>query len=332
MKHLSEALERQVFDAGELMRDHPPVLQHGTRNKGLVMEIACGSGAPPSGEITYTRWHAAGLPPSVDARLAARLLNVRPAAFEYSAPADGWVEWHLNFADPILFGRYGSNLLAQDELQVAEHPVLGALSEALRAMGTPGRTVGPRREPTPVLVMGAERRVRISTGADAGEGRPYGIYGNAFASASMDVVRRATTVIDPPTRSNILAIAAPACGSGGYTTMTIQRVLETAYTGFRAAVAESRRASGAAVRTAIHTGFWGCGAFGGNRTLMTMLQGLAAAMAGVDRVDLHTVTAEGVGSAHEAVRLLSGELPEEVDAVIGRITGMGFRWGVSDGN
>jgi len=34
----------------------------------------------------------------------------------------------------------------------------------------------------------------------------------------------------------------------------------------------------------IHTGFWGCGAFGGNRRLMTILQSLAGDLAGVETV------------------------------------------------
>ncbi len=43
----------------------------------------------------------------------------------------------------------------------------------------------------------------------------------------------------------------------------------------------------------IHTGFWGCGAFGGNRVLMTTLQILAAEMAGLERVVFHTGDASG---------------------------------------
>ncbi len=42
-------------------------------------------------------------------------------------------EWWVNFADPHLFVAYGSSLFAQDEIQVAEHPSLGHLREALYA-------------------------------------------------------------------------------------------------------------------------------------------------------------------------------------------------------
>jgi len=37
------------------------------------------------------------------------------------------VPWYVNFADPRLFTAYGSGLFAQDEIQAAEHPILGHL-------------------------------------------------------------------------------------------------------------------------------------------------------------------------------------------------------------
>ncbi|MCA9008157.1 MAG: hypothetical protein KDB01_00350 [Planctomycetaceae bacterium] len=63
---------------------------------------------------------------------------------------------------------------------------------------------------------------------------------------------------------------APACGFGRYTRDQIEFVLSTALTGFRAAVLESRKQRGEDVKTAIHTGYWGCGAYGGNRVLIRM--------------------------------------------------------------
>ena len=77
-------------------------------------------------------------------------------------------------------------------------------------------------------------------------------------------------------------MAAPACGNGDYTEQEIAYVLNAAFTGFSAARRESKRFAGASSRAVIHTGFWGCGAFGGNRALMTILQAMAADLAGVD--------------------------------------------------
>lgn len=116
--------------------------------------------------------------------------------------------------------------------------------------------------------MGVERRCVVATDANPAEGRPYGLYGNSFSQATEDAIRQATEVLDPPTMSNILAMEAPACGAGRYTREQIEFVLSTAVTGFSAAVSESKRKVSPDVQTVIHTGFWGCGAYGGNRELI----------------------------------------------------------------
>ena len=51
----------------------------------------------------------------------------------------------------------------------------------------------------------------------------------------------ATRRLCPPTITNILAMAAPACGYGDYTEQDINYVLNAAFTGFSAARRESRR-------------------------------------------------------------------------------------------
>jgi hypothetical protein len=256
------------------MRQHPPVLRN--ENKQLLFAIAYPAGAVNSGRLEYSRWPEIPLPPprEVDPVGAARLVLVRDGYYDYRPIPDLGlgVEWHVNFADPNLFYAYGSALFAQDEIQVGEHPVLGSLREALVAEGRPTTTIANGR-PTPVLVMGAERRVRIQTAPGAGSGRPSWLYGMAFARATADVVREATTRIDPPTTSNILAMVAPYGGRGRYQREQIGLAISTAYSGFRAAVLESRRTAGPDAPVAIHSGFWGCGAFGGNRVMMTLLQG-----------------------------------------------------------
>ncbi|MFI5460029.1 MAG: hypothetical protein ACHRXM_31810 [Isosphaerales bacterium] len=116
----------------------------------------------------------------------------------------------------------------------------------------------------------------------------------------------------------------------------IQYVLATAFTGFRAAVLESARSRGSECPVLVHTGFWGCGALGGNRILMTVLQILAAEMAGLERVVFHTGAASGVAAINDAKRLFEADLitgsPMTVDELIELIDAIGFEWGVSDGN
>jgi hypothetical protein len=238
-------------------------------------------------------------------------------------------------------------------MQAAEHPALGALREALLDKGLEAVTTEGGRdggEPTPVLVRGVERRLAIATDPNPEEGRPRGLYGNRFARAPADAIVRATTVLDPPTITNLIAIAAPAGGRGAYERADIEYVLTTAYTAFAAARVESREAVGEAgrsaaaaaadgVRTVVHTGFWGCGAFGGNRVLMALLQVLAARMAGLDRLVFHTFDGPGSAALADAQDILSGEVGDAAagekwvtSEVLDRIEALGFAWGVSDGN
>ena len=321
---------RRQFAAADLMAQHPP--RWHDRNKIVVADISCPPGATHNGTIGYSRWAAMELPARIEP-LGPGLVVAQPGFFDYRPALDGAVEWHVNFADPHLFVAYGGRLLAQDELQVAEHPALGALREALVVAGERALTVDDG-EPTPVLVTSVERRVAIATEPDADAGRPGGLYGNAFAHADPDVVRRAVTRQDPPTVTNLIAMAALPGGYGAYQTDEIETILVTAYTGFRAAVLESEDLESDSP-VAVHSGFWGCGAFGGNRVLMSALQTAAAGMAGLDCLVLHTGAPDGEGPVEEAVELIAeliGPGGLETEAFIGELAARRFPWGVSDGN
>lgn len=329
-----EPLQRRSYEAAELVRQHPPLLRN--ENKQVLFAIASPAGAVHSGRIEYSRWPEIPLRPprEVDPAGAARLAVVRDGFYDYRPVLDPGVgvEWHVNFADPNLFYAYGSALFAQDEIQVAEHPVLGSLREALVAEGQPTTTIANGR-PTPVLVMGAERRVRIKTAPGTESGGPSWLYGMAFARATADAVREATTRVDPPTISNIIAIVAPYGGRGRYQREQIGLAISTAYSGFRAAVLESRRTAGPDALVAVHSGFWGCGAFGGNRVMMTLVQLLAADMAGVARLVFHVGDPSGRTSVERALALTPdlATATSETD-LIGRADALGLVWGVSDGN
>jgi hypothetical protein len=309
MMGVMELVLRRDFEAGELVRQHPPRLRH--PHKQLVFELC--RGAETRGPIHVTRWRAG------DVAATAREVEVVGVRGHYVYDVESAGVWHVNFADPHLFVAYGGALLAQDELQAAEHPVLGSIREALgREALTEEAGVA-----TPVLVAGVERRCAIETAPTAE--RPAGLYGNRFAAAPAEVVRDAVRVIRPPTRTNLVAIAAPAGGSGEYARDELEQILVTAYTGFAAAVAESARLwPGTPVE--VRTGFWGCGAFGGNRHVMTILQLAAARLAGVARVRFYAFDEPGMRIFDEARAVIVGDDP--IAAVLER----GYRWGVSDGN
>jgi hypothetical protein len=328
-------LERLEFDTAELVSRHLP--RFALPQKQLVYALACPPERPHAGRIHYSRWDSAPLPDAFDWSAHSCQVEGRQDLYDYAPSADpsSAMEWHVNFADPELFVAYGSELFAQDEMQVMEHPALGSIREALDSGGHAARTVEHGR-PTPTLVAGVERRVRIATDPNSAEGRPFGLYGNEFARATTEVIRRAVTTLVPSTISNIIAIAAPRPGLGSYRREEIVEALTAAFTGFSAACRESRRLAGVEAGTIVHTGFWGCGAFGGNRVLMPYLQILAAGLAGLHRLVFHTFNEAGSRSLDHAVALgdkIRTLLPDpSVQAVVDGLHRRGFQWGVSDGN
>lgn len=322
---------RRSFDATQLMTDHPPSWRH--PNKSVVYRLACPRDCVHTGQLHFSRWQAPALPDRLSVQ-GPTVLEPQPNVFGYDPAPVGTIEWYLNFAHWDLFCSYGGGLFAQDEMQVAEHPILGALREALVVSDIKPFTVD-LNEPTPVLIRNAERRIAVATEPNAAEGRPHGLYGNRFMAASANVIERACRLITPPTRSNILAMEAPT-GSGVYTQQDIRFILRTALTGFAAARLESDlELAGATV--VIHTGFWGCGAYGGNRVLMALLQLLAAKAAGIDRLVFHTVDTSGLAPLAEAAQLFERDIEPlgpttASDLLVLAIQGMSFEWGVGDGN
>jgi len=332
----SEPISCRVFTTDDMVRQYPPHIFD--QNKRLAYRIACPEGCSHGGELIYSRWNAMLPPASFTRSKETPVVELREDVFGYEpvSPEINQVDWYLNFADQELFVAYGSGLLAQDEMQAAEHPALGSLREALIGQGLSTQTEEGGRA-TPILVMGVERRCAIATDRNIGEGRPVGLYGNNFSRAGTEVIRKATRPIVPPTLTNILAMTALSGGRAAYRRDEIEHTLETAYTGFSAAKIESRRARNANVTVVIHTGFWGCGAYGGNRTLMTLLQVLAATVSGIDRLVFHTFDGAGTQTAKDALKLFDSDIApvgvtlstaKIIDAIVAR----GFSWGESDGN
>jgi hypothetical protein len=316
-----EAIARAEFDAAELVRLHPPRFTN-PRKQMLFERIH----VPVTGSLAVSRWRG-DLPETV-ASPRRPVFEMRYGIFSYRLVDAGTKAWHLNFADAQLFGYYGGPLLAQDEHQVLEHPVLGSLREALleMSMSRPElaprtREGGPNANPTPYLISNVQRSLYFDTVA--------GPYGNAFAASNPGRVLDAATFLSPPTFSNILAMAAPPGGIGRYTRADLTDILQTAFVGFTACKHES-----AAYKAVVNTGNWGCGAFGGNPVLMALLQLCASTLAGIDRLIYHTSPTLG-DSYRQALGLLDELVAgPEIDTrdLIDCIEALGFEWGTSDGN
>lgn len=307
---------RLRLDVPQLLTEHPPAWRH--RNKRFLAGLL--ERTPEPGTIELSRWEPMELPTSYQPGP----LEVRVDAdvFQYHDPGRRF-DWHLNFADRNLFCAYGSPLFAQDEIMVCEHPALASALGAMEAAGIPLLTVQDER-PTPVLLAGVPRWGAFDT---------HQVYGNAFSRASESAIVDATTVLEPATLSNILAIEAPPGGHGRYRSMEIEYIFETAYSGFRAAKLEAERLRPGA-QVGLHTGFWGCGAFGGNRTLMILAQVVAARLAELDLIHFHAVDAAGRTQIERILKdgqtLLSAATTTA--KLVSSFTRQGFEWGVSDGN
>jgi hypothetical protein len=189
-----------------------------------------------------------------------------------------------------------------------EHPALCSLREYLDAASQKDATAKPLTvtklargtQPTPCLIMNAPREVAIdAVGAS--------IYGNNFSDAPTKKIEAATTLLHPVTHSNIIAMEALKHGRGAYTTNQICIILQTAVSAFVAAKAEAyqeyrdMQSFVANPTVVVHTGNWGCGAFGGNIELMCLLQMISARVAGIDRVVYHVLSADNEKSCAKAM-------------------------------
>lgn len=328
---------RRIFDTHKLVGEFPP--RFSSPNKQIVYRIACPPGSTHSGQIVFSRWGKMSLPPTLQVDSPRTTFEAREDYFGYESPPESEggavVEWYLNFAHEDLFCAYGGSLFAQDEMQVTEHPALGALREALSQSDLKPLTV-EHRKPTPALIMGVERRCRVAIDRNAALGRPNGLYGNNFSRASAEAIEKATQAIRPPTITNVIAMEAPAGGTGCYSRPEIDYILSTAFTGFTAVYLESCREKTQPPEVVVHTGFWGCGAYGGNRVLMALLQLLGARLARLGRLVFHTGDATGSQAYLQAIRTLqdleSGAQPRKVSDLVVQIESMGWQWGESDGN
>ena len=247
------------------------------------------------------------------------------------------MEWHVNFADEALFGHYGGGLYAQDEMQVAEMPILASVREYLLRGCFENENLIPSTRNgdfcSPCLVRNALRCLTVKTDINEKEGRPYGLYGNNFMRASVDVISKALTIFEKPQLENIIAMEAPKGGRGEYDRNTILFLIKTVFTAFTAAVLESGKS-----KVVIHTGNFGCGAYGGNRVLSALAQIFAAHIANVHCLVYHTFS-KMYSSAYESAMKLFDDFKKRnkngllsTEEFIEYVEEQHFIWGESDGN
>jgi hypothetical protein len=168
------------------------------------------------------------------------------------------------------------------------------------------------------------------------------VYGNAFAKASERQLIQACQYLPHPQTVNLIAIEAPSHGRGSYTREQVDYILVTCYVGFKAAQilankthalntrqqrSASNRGGNSRLRTIIHTGWWGCGAYGNNRQMMILTQILAAYWAQVDEIIFHTQTNDYQRDIDAARGLVEKMLKEKrIEDVIDQIVRLNLQW------
>ncbi|KAJ3158749.1 hypothetical protein HK101_001231 [Irineochytrium annulatum] len=179
------------------------------------------------------------------------------------------------------------------------------------------------QRPTPFLLMDVPLVCNVAAGKYYDKG--FKMNPNAVADLAKDGLTHHPR--DKRPKNNLVCMSAPdqlfnplRARVGPYTIYQIRFIYRTAYTAFSGIVRkmEERCIIDNGVEhaknlfIALHTGFWGCGSFGGNKKLMAYLQIVAAAAAGIDRLEFHV---EGEEAHDRRQKKLGDKFDDEVEIV-----------------
>jgi len=183
--------------------------------------------------------------------------------------------WTANFGDPHLFFGCEGPLLAQDELQVLEFPALSHLHRAI--LNTPFARLDTMG--SCLLIEGAKRHGHLDTSREfPGFGN---LYGNRFRAASFQQIDEALARFEIPLNSKLFVFCAPNISPDlegqPYRYEHLHHLFINAYAAFKGIQEKDPNA-------VIHTGNWGCGAFGNSVAAQALMQIAAARLAGIKRI------------------------------------------------
>ncbi|WP_198016752.1 poly(ADP-ribose) glycohydrolase [Rubidibacter lacunae] len=278
----------------------------------------------PNAEVTVERFNEIPIPEAFQPYSPLTAVKASKGYFRYSV-GDAH-HCHMNFAYHDLFSGYGHFMFAQDEIQVAEHPLLASVRELMLARADRLRpSTVEDGAPTPIIIRSVPRTISIDTRQ---------IYGARFARSGDRLIRDSINPIDSPQLSNILAIEAPiSTGNRIYTRSEIEKALSTAFSGFRAFILGYTGSFTNPI--VLHTSNWGCGAYGGNRQLMISIQIIAASLAGISEIVFYC-GADPTDSIAEYELQLKSRFKfrpgVKLAKVVDRLVASAFPWGTPDGN
>ena len=245
--------------------------------------------------------------------------------YDYRKARAGEDTWFVNFADPELFVAAEGTLFAQDEIQTLEMPLLAAFRRYVDSNHIGGFAPYTQYSgnPTPYLFKNVPYWIKVDTRPLLRNGTRGNIYGSNLVTASDKEIEAGIRTVDGEYRVNVLAIAAPGNGFGRYNTEEISLVVRTLLCAFSAVKAQSTG------RVVIHSGNWGCGAFGGNLEFMYLAQMYAASVCGIDELVLHDIKYEVEDSIQAFNKMQDGmKLADVVESLYSK----GYEWKESDGN
>lgn len=214
--------------------------------------------------------------------------------FRYDSSTADTIYWTANFADSNLFGFCEGPLLAQDELQVLEHPALAHLKHALPS---DQRTLNPYEV---ALFQNVPRLGALDTSTPLPNGQT--LYGNYFANANQAEILSRLTRFSNPTKSNIFAIAAPHISSALNGQLYTRRNLELLFFTFHNALKRIKETC-PGKKVVIDMGNWGMGAFGNGGKAVYLALLAAAHFTQADTIRMHPLSR--VGEFHAAKQLLA---------------------------
>jgi hypothetical protein len=257
--------------------------------------------------------------------------------YEYLPTQKNICSWYVNFADSDLFAYYGTNCFAQDEIQTLEMPLLAHIREYLLSGLFPNGvnrryfqpyTCEDENTPTPFLIQSVPQWLTVKTSFEDDFGQEISLYGKNFIHSTWQQISKGINVINEPHYNNIIAMSAPPCGHGEYSQLEIEHIVKAVLCAFEEAV-NMTKTIGQDSFVTIHTGNWGCGAFGGKKECMYLSQLIGAKLTGVDEIVFHTIDEVIL---QNAIRKFSEISDMTYEFAVAFLCSQKYFWEITDGN
>lgn len=264
-------------------------------------------------------------------------LEIKAEKYDYLESIEN-KEWYVCSSDSELFVGYSSEMFAQEEVLVAEHPVLIGIKKELNlqcksnSFDGNDQTINQKFSPyvyynsriMPILIENVERRLKIN------------LYGEELIKTEYYKIPNHIEVLKTPTHSNLINITCPRNNSKDniITKETIEIIFKTIFSGY-----SSAKINSADKKCVIHTSHWGCGANGCNKYLICILQILISNIVGIEKLCYHnwSVTEDKeesniIEKASEYVKYITNCNEIKIDTILENLYSLKLKWSDSDNN